>query len=117
MNIITPNIKSKEQESVLRLTCEPLDEVRIGYIGLGVRAKRALERMMNIEGARVTALCDFVQENIEIANDIVHRYGGKTPLAFSGGYGWRSLCESEEVDLVYICTDWMSHAEIAFYAM
>ena len=112
-----PDIKLKEQESVLRFACEPLDEVRIGYIGLGVRAKRALERMMNIEGARVTALCDFVQENIEIANDIVHRYGGKTPLAFSGGYGWRSLCESEEVDLVYICTDWMSHAEIAFYAM
>ena len=111
------NIKSKEQESVLRFACEPLDEVRIGYIGLGVRAKRALERMMNIEGARVTALCDFVQENIDVANDIVHRYGGKTPAAFSGGYGWRSLCESEEIDLVYICTDWMSHAEIAFYAM
>ena len=112
-----PDIKLKEQESVLRFACEPLDEVRIGYIGLGVRAKRALERMMNIEGARVTALCDFVQENIDVANDIVHRYGGKTPAAFSGGYGWRSLCESEEVDLVYICTDWMSHAEIAFYAM
>lgn len=117
MNIITPTIKLNEQESVLRLACEPLDEVRIGFVGLGVRAKRALERMMNIEGATVTALCDFVQENIDIANDIVHRYGGKTPVSFSGGYGWRSLCESEDVDLVYICTDWMSHAEIAFYAM
>lgn len=108
---------SDVRSDVLKLACEPLDEVRVGFIGLGVRAKRAVERMMNIEGATVAALCDFVVENIEAANVIVRKYNGSLPLAFSGGYGWRSLCESNDIDLVYICTDWMSHAEIALYAL
>lgn len=105
------------KDDVLALACEPLEIVRVGFVGLGVRAKRAVERMMNIEGTEISALCDFVVENIEAANDIVKRYGGNTPLAFSGGYGWRSLCESDAVDVVYVCTDWMSHAEIALYAL
>ena len=105
------------RDDVLALACEPLDVVRVGFVGLGVRAKRAVERMMNIEGAMVSALCDFVVANIEAANDIVRKYGGDAPLTFSGGYGWRSLCQSPEVDVVYICTDWMSHAEIALYAL
>lgn len=117
MDGIERMIRHKERESVLRLACEPLDVVRLGFVGLGVRAKRALERMMNIEGTMITALCDFVPENIDAANAIVHKYGGRIPASYSGGYGWRSLCESDDVDVVYICTDWMSHAEIALYAL
>ena len=59
------------KDDVLALACEPLEIVRVGFVGLGVRAKRAVERMMNIEGAEISALCDFVVENIEAANDIV----------------------------------------------
>lgn len=111
-----PNFSSAKAD-VLGLACEPLDVVRVGFVGLGVRAKRAVERMMNIDGVRVSALCDFVVENINAANDIVKKYGGSKPLSFSGGYGWRSLCESDEIDIIYVCTDWMSHAEIALYAL
>ena len=105
MDGIERMIRHKERESVLRLACEPLDVVRLGFVGLGVRAKRALERMMNIDGTMITALCDFVPENIDAANAIVHKYGGQIPASYSGGYGWRSLCESDDVDVVYICTD------------
>ena len=54
-------------ESVLDLRCAPIECVRIGFVGLGVRAKRAIHRMMHIEGCRITALCDLVQENIDEA--------------------------------------------------
>src|SRR6056297_3040113 len=35
-----------------------LDKVRIGFIGLGNRGPGAVERMSNIEGVEIVALCD-----------------------------------------------------------
>ena len=103
--------------SALDLRCAPIECVRIGFVGLGVRAKRAVHRMMYIEGCRITALCDLVKENIDEAVAIIAEQNGKRPTIFSGDDGWKQLCEAEDVDLVYICTDWASHADIAVYAM
>ncbi len=107
----------KIHRSVLQLQCEPIECVRIGFVGLGVRAKRAVHRMMHIEGCKVTALCDLVEENIEEAGKIIADAGGENPATFCSPDGWKILCEKDDVDLVYICTDWASHADIAVYAM
>lgn len=103
--------------SALQLRCEPIECVRIGFIGLGVRAKRAVQRMMHIDGCCITAICDLVEENINDAKKIISDLGGKEPASFNGQDGWKRVCEMPEVDLVYICTDWASHADIAVYAM
>ena len=104
-------------ESVLDLRCAPIECVRIGFVGLGVRAKRAIHRMMHIEGCKIVALCDLVAENIEEAKSIMAEYGAEAPVTFSNDEGWKSLCEIQGIDLIYICTDWASHADIAVYAM
>ncbi|MBO7290303.1 MAG: Gfo/Idh/MocA family oxidoreductase [Bacteroidaceae bacterium] len=103
--------------SALQLRCEPLECVRIGFVGLGVRAKRAVHRMLHIEGCRITALCDLVQENIDDAKGIIAKEGRNMPTTYCDSEGWKRLCEQPDVDLVYICTDWASHADIAVYAM
>ncbi len=105
------------RKSALQLRCEPIECVRIGFVGLGVRAKRAVHRMMHIEGCCITALCDLVEENIADAKSIITELGGKEPVAYSDSEGWKELCRQSDVDLVYICTDWASHADIAVYAM
>ena len=109
--------RSQLTEHVLRLRCAPLERVRVGMVGLGVRGQRAVERLMNIEGAQITALCDFVDLNIEESKAIMRRYGSDDVVSFVGEDGWHRLCDREDVDLVYICTDWLSHARIALYAM
>ena len=103
--------------SVLDLRCAPIECVRIGFVGLGVRAKRAVNRMMHIEGCEIVALCDLVHENIKEAKEIIAQHDAKEPAVFDGNNGWKALCEAQEIDIVYICTDWMSHADIAVYAM
>ncbi len=103
--------------SVLNLRCEPIECVRIGFIGLGVRAKRAVQRMMHIQGCRITALCDLVEENLKEAAEIIAQHTTEKPAVFKGNTGWKQLCEASDIDLVYICTDWASHADIAVYAM
>ncbi|MBO5864441.1 MAG: Gfo/Idh/MocA family oxidoreductase [Bacteroidaceae bacterium] len=101
----------------MQLRCEPIDCVRIGFVGLGVRAKRAVHHMMHIDGCEVVALCDLVEENINEAVGIITEYGHTHPATFTGNDGWKQLCKQPDVDLVYICTDWASHADIAVYAM
>lgn len=105
------------QQSMLRYHCAPIECVRIGFIGVGARGQRAVERMMNIEGTEVVAICDFIEENIEVSCTIVTKYGGAKPATHIGEVGWRALCDSDNIDLVYISTDWLSHADIATYAM
>ena len=102
---------------VLKLRCEALDTVRIGFIGVGARGQRAVERMMNIEGTKVVALCDFIDENLEASGAIITKYGGEAPITLKGEDGWKALCKREDIDLIYICTDWVSHANIATYAL
>jgi len=103
--------------NVAGLRCEPLETVRVGIVGLGVRAKRAVMRMMHIEGCEITAICDLVPENIDETKSIIAQYGGKEPVSLCSNDGWQELCSLPNVDLVYICTDWASHASIAVYAM
>ena len=105
------------RKDVLRLQCEPIECVRIGFVGLGVRAKRAVHRMMHIDGCRITALCDLVEENLADATEIMLQHGNEKPACFRDKEGWKRLCEADNIDLVYICTDWASHADIAVYAM
>lgn len=109
------NIETRKD--VLRLQCEPIECVRIGFVGLGVRAKRAVFRMMHIKGCKITALCDLVEENIADAMEIIEQHDQERPACFNDKEGWKRVCESTNVDLVYICTDWASHADIAVYAM
>ena len=105
------------KECLLQMRCEPIACVRIGFVGLGVRAKRAVHRMMHIEGCEVVALCDLVKENLDDATAIIAGSGHPSPAIFTGNDGWKQLCEQPNVDLVYICTDWASHADIAVHAM
>ena len=103
--------------SVLDLRCAPIECVRIGFVGLGVRAKRAVGRMMHIDGCEIVALCDLVEENIVETKAIMAQHCTNEPAVFNGNDGWKALCEMQGIDLVYICTDWASHADIAVYAM
>lgn len=111
------NNSNSQRRNVLQLQCEPIECVRIGFVGLGVRAKRAVHRMMHIDGCRITALCDLVQENIDDAKSIISAQSGEKPACYCDSEGWQRLCQQDDVDLVYICTDWASHADIAVYAM
>ena len=94
----------------------PFAELRTGHIGLGRRGPGAVRRLSAIIGARVAALCDLVPERVAAAQSIL-RGRGKSAAEFSGAEGWKGLCESPEVDLVFIATPSPRHAEMALYAM
>lgn len=105
------------QTDVLRLACEPLDTVRIAFIGLGMRGKEAVRRYMNIEGVKVTALCDVDSVRVNECESILAENGRQGAARYTGASDWKEICSRNDVDLVYVCTHWLLHTPIAVYAM
>ena len=100
---------------LIDFSVSPLDVVRIGFVGLGARGLAAIERYTHIEGTRIAAICDLDPEAVSKVSFNLDYSRGVSE--YSGPDAWKKLCENPSLDLVYICTDWRSHAEIAQYAM
>jgi len=111
-------VPEREGASVMGLACEPLKTVRIGLIGLGMRGMEDVERLLNVKGAEITAVCDVVPERVTRAKKIIRERGRKEPAGYARGPDdWMKLCERDDVDLVYSCTPWSLHTPNAIYAM
>lgn len=94
-----------------------LNVVRIGVVGLGMRGSDAVERLSYIDGVEITALCDKYPDRVDAAQKTLQKMGRPMAKAYSGDEGYKALCESNDVDLVYTPTPWALHTPVALYAM
>lgn len=102
-------------KSVFDLKVSPIKNLRIGFIGVGIRGIEALKRYMCLDVC-ISAVSDLYPEYIEKAKKITEKQP-VAPLFFSDKNDWRKICEMPDVDLIYISTPWESHTEMAIYAM
>ena len=105
------------QTSMLGFAAEPIQTLRVGFIGLGMRGPSAVKRFSLIDGVEIKALCDLYPENVEKCQKILADRGVAAADEYSGEEGWKQLCEREDIDLVYIVTPWEWHVPMAVYAM
>ncbi len=94
-----------------------MDVVRIGVVGLGMRGADAVGRLSFIEGVEITALCDKYPDRVTKSQATLEKMGRPKAKEFSGDEGYKALCESKDVDLVYTPTPWNLHTPVAVYAM
>jgi predicted dehydrogenase len=94
-----------------------LDTVRIGFIGLGNRGPGHVSNMSLLEGVDIKALCDIVPDATEKVRKHIE-FTGFNPTIYTGdAEAWKKLCDRQDIDLVYICTPWNLHTQMAVYAM
>lgn len=106
------------QKDVLGLVAEKIDTVRVGFIGLGMRGPGAVQRFTHIPGTKIVALCDQHEDRVEKAQGILEKAGLPRAASYSGSQdAWKELCQRDDIDLVYIATDWKHHAPMMIYAM
>lgn len=106
------------QEDVLLLKTDPIPNVRVAFIGLGMRGPGAVKRMAQIDGVEVVALCDIREERVKSANQMLQDLGQPQAQEFYGDTAvWKKVTELPNVDLVYIATDWKNHARMGVKAM
>ena len=105
------------QVSALGMACDPIDTVRIAFVGVGGRGTAAVRRYTFLEGVKIVALCDLYQERLDICQDILKEAGLPAADNYLGDTAYKELCDRDDIDLVYIATDWLPHVPISLYAL
>ena len=110
-------LRPEGQVDVIGLKCAPIPKVRVAIIGLGMRGSEAVRRMTYLPDVEVVALCDMLEEKTKYSNEVLLKEGLPKAQEFFGEDSWKKVTVLPNVDLVYIATDWMNHANIAVKAM
>ena len=105
------------QVSALGMKCDPIDTVRIAFVGVGGRGTSAVRRYTHLEGVKIVAFCDLDQERLDICQDILTQAGLPAADNYLGEEAYKELCDRDDIDLVYIATDWLDHVPISVYAL
>lgn len=79
--------------------------LRIAIIGMGQRGRATLERLKDIPQAKVCTVCDPVKPT-DLGEEVEH-------IATD----WHEVTRQNDLQLIYICTPWDCHVEIAVEAM
>ena len=116
MVIETPT-RPAGQKHVLGLTAPKLETVRVGFVGLGGRGPWAVKRYAHIPGVEIVALCDYEEARAEKTQSELRNRGLKPADNYFGPKGYEELCKRDDIDLVYVATDWNHHFPIAKFAM
>lgn len=94
-----------------------IETVRVGVIGLGMRGSDAVERLSYIDGLEIVALCDKYPDRVAKSQLALEKMKRPSAKEYSGEEGWKALCDSNDVDLIYTATPWALHTPIALRAM
>ncbi|MDD4103328.1 MAG: Gfo/Idh/MocA family oxidoreductase [Kiritimatiellae bacterium] len=104
--------------SVMGLRAPALDEVRVGFIGVGKRGPGAVNRLSRIPKAKIVGVCDVFEDRAaKAASDVVAAGRPKPETYFGSEHAFKKLCERPDVNLIYVCTPWHWHVPMALYAM
>lgn len=109
--------RNSYQKTVLGLKATPIPIVRIGIVGLGKRGMVSLKRIAAIPHCEITALCDVNSNALQEAQNLCKDYGCQPPQTYCGIQSYNDLCTNTNINLVYICTDWLNHQAIALAAL
>jgi predicted dehydrogenase len=97
----------------------PIENVRVGMVGIGNRGTFLLKLLLEQEGVQVKAVCDLIPQRVAKAQDMVTAAKQPKPTGYSRGEtDFKRLCETEELDLVVNATrPWKWHVPISVAAM
>lgn len=106
-----------ERRNMCGHAAPPMNKVRVGIIGLGMRGIGAVQRLSKIRDVDIVALCDLIDERVATAQRVLADAGRHRAQGFGGSEtAWERMMQME-LDLVYIVTPWRWHAPMSITAM
>lgn len=97
---------------------EPIETVKIGFVGVGNQGSGHVRNFINIEGVEIKAICDIIPERVARMQKWVTDAGQPEPKGYSQGeYDYERMCNEEDLDLVFTATPWNWHVPICLAAM
>ncbi|MEQ9218165.1 MAG: Gfo/Idh/MocA family oxidoreductase [Cyclobacteriaceae bacterium] len=105
-------------ETVQGLTVNPIEQVRVAFIGVGNRGSNHVRRMAALSPkAKVVAICDIREEKARASADFMKKQGQKVDVYSGKEEAWKEMVKRDDIDLVLIATPWEDHAPMAIYSM
>ena len=105
------------QQTMVGYADDPIDTVRVAIVGLGDRGSWAVKRYTQVPWTRTVAVCDAESDRAEASAKWLVEHGYPAPAVYSGPEAYKELCLRDDIDLVYVCTDWAHHVPVALCAM
>lgn len=91
-----------------------MEQIRIGFIGLGQRGMLLLKDVVLAQNENVVAVCDLYEDRCRDGAEAVEKACGVRP---AGYMDYKDVISDENVNVVIICSAWESHVDIAVAAM
>jgi predicted dehydrogenase len=107
-----------EGQSSAAFSARPIEQVRIGFVGVGLQGSAHVTNLLRIPGCRIQAVCDIRAERTDWAAKEIIAAGHPAPTTYTRGpRDFERLCATEELDLVYTATPWEWHAPVMLAAL
>ncbi|MGC3989485.1 MAG: Gfo/Idh/MocA family oxidoreductase [Chthoniobacteraceae bacterium] len=92
--------------------------VRVGFIGVGLRGQSHLELALMRNDVDVIAICDIQQRMIDMSMELIKKSGKPKPqVIMDGPTGYKKLLENKNIDAVIIATPWELHYQMCIDSM
>ncbi|MBQ7789115.1 MAG: Gfo/Idh/MocA family oxidoreductase [Clostridia bacterium] len=91
-----------------------MEKVRMGIIGYGCRSYGMTDILLGFDDVEVVAVCDKYEDRVENAKNRVNEKKGVIPF---GTVDYKEVLKRDDIDAVFIATDWEMHVPIAIDAM
>ncbi|WP_412069416.1 Gfo/Idh/MocA family protein [Rubrivirga sp. IMCC43871] len=100
------------------LAAPPIETVRIGFVGVGLQGGSHVRNFLKIDGVEIVAICDIDAPRArEVAGWVVDD-GRRAPTLYTAGdRDYERMCDTEDLDLVFIATPWEWHVPQCVTAM
>ncbi|MEM1325408.1 MAG: Gfo/Idh/MocA family oxidoreductase [Bacteroidota bacterium] len=110
--------RPQKGKNVMGLKAAPMEQVRVAFIGLGMRGPGHAKQVANLAPkAKITAICDIRAEKTK-ATEKTLKEMGQSPATYSGtAEVWKEMLQRDDIDIVIISTPWDDHVPMATYAM
>ena len=97
-----------------RMEMFTVENIKIGFIGLGQRGYSLIKDVLVPMGANITAVCDVYEDRAAAAAEFIEKSGASRPEEFTDH---KKLLADADINTVVIATSWEYHVPIAVEAM
>jgi predicted dehydrogenase len=96
----------------------PLEQVRVGFVGVGGMGTNHLDNYLSLEGVTISAVCDIDEAHADRARKKIVAAGQPDPKLYTRGErDFERMCGEEALDLVFTATPWEWHVPVMLAAL
>ncbi len=110
--------RPSKADSVQNLAHDPIDQIKVAFIGLGNRGQNHVELVDALyPKAVITGLCDIRTESINQAAGLIKNQSVTRAQYGGSSEAWKIMVQQDDIDLVIISTPWDDHVPMALQSM